>query len=156
MKVVETTSVEADRCRLNELHPRSGFDMGGGVILQDELTAAERVKYDEIKDRLERLKTPADKGHERALELDLKSISDVLTPAEQAELEALRAWLPPRCESDGLLKEFFERGRDVARPSPPHEDSTEMHKRPLADRQANAAVKVLPLPDKDETSAEPD
>jgi hypothetical protein len=38
MKVVETTSVEANRGRLNELHRRSGFDMGGGVILQDELT----------------------------------------------------------------------------------------------------------------------
>jgi hypothetical protein len=57
-------------------------------------------------------------------------------------------------EGDPGLREFLEEdvwGLDAARPTLPHEDSTEMHTRLLAERPAVAAVKVLPLPDEDET-----
>lgn len=53
-KTIESVSLEAAKARLNELHRRSGFDIGSGVIVQDELTtAAERLEYNELSDHLE-------------------------------------------------------------------------------------------------------
>jgi hypothetical protein len=120
----------------------------GDLVIEahdDPHSKIERAKVEAIERRIDELD-----GLERFLE------GPPLTRAEQAELADLKTRLAnvpahlkrmPAGFDDPVLREFLEEdvwGRNVARPSPPHEDSTEMHKRPLAERQANAAVKALP------------
>ena len=78
-----------------------------------------------------------------ALQVREAALPQHLKPVESAEDRELSALL-----------------NDDHRAEPPrqrtYEDPTEMHKRPLSEGHAVAAVKALPLPDEDETPPEPD
>jgi hypothetical protein len=123
-------------------------------VNDDPVFKIERAKVEAIERRIDELA-----GLERFLE------GAPLTRTEQsklADLETQLADVPAHLkrlpEGDPELREFLEQdvwGLDAARPTLPHEDSTEIHKRPLAERPAVAAVKVLPLPDEDEAPPEP-
>jgi hypothetical protein len=86
--------------------------------------------------------------------------SPPLAPAEKMEIAGLESWLADKSHvDDPVLAEFCAEPVVDVSPAPPaqvHEDLAEHRKRLVAEGQAVAAGKVLPLPDKDEASPQPD